>query len=108
MNALTIGGLIILYLVASQAIAGFIENETSPTFLVGDCEELEVQDNQTECQSIDGPSFIETVQDVSVSGFNDAPQWFNLIWVSIHAFLLTLAVGLILAFFVGLAFGGSA
>lgn len=108
MNAITLGGFIILYLVVSQAVAAFIVTETNPTILVGDCEEVDLQgDNQTTCQSIDGPTFIETVQDVSVSGFDGAPTWFNNLWVGIHGILLSIAVILIVSFFIGLFFGGS-
>lgn len=105
MNALEVGGLIILYFITSQGIAGFIEDQTTPDFDLGSG--CTTADNSTTCQSISEGNFIDAVFDVTTSGFTDAPDWFNGIWVGIHAFLLTIAVILIVSYFVGLFFGGS-
>lgn len=106
MNAFTTGALIILYLVLSQGIAGFIVSQTEPDFEVGECH-VNLVNNETVCESVAGPTFIEAVQDVAVSGINGAPSWFNAFWVLFHAFLLVMALILIVAYFVGLIFGGA-
>jgi hypothetical protein len=107
-NALTLGGILLLYLLLVQSITAFIVTETTPAFELGDCENIVLNNNNTTvCSNPDGPSFVESVIEVSVSGIEGAPEWFNGFWLGIHAFILALGVGLIIAFFVGLFFGGA-
>ena len=109
MNALTLAAILFTYLVLSQSMAAFIETETTPDFELGECETVVINNNQTtECSNPDGPSFVESIASVTVTGIDGAPDWFNGFWVGIHIIILVLAIGLAIAFFVGLLFGGSA
>ncbi len=105
MNALTTGGLIILYFLLSQSVAAFIVSETTPDF--ASTTGCSVSDNVTTCRDVSEASFLETVLEVSTGGIDEAPDWFNGFWVGIHAFLLALAIILIVSFFIGLFFGGA-
>ena len=106
MNALTTGGLIILYLLLVNAFAAYIQEETVPSFAEQVCSNG--GENTTVCRDSSETSFVSTVLDVSVSGIDGAPVWFNGFWVGINAFLLVLAIILIVSFFIGLFFGGAA
>lgn len=106
MNALTTGGLIFLYLLVSQSMAAYIESQTAPDFTVGDCH-INVTNNTTVCETISGPTFIDSLQTVTITGLNGAPEVFNGFWIGIHVFLLALATALVLGWFVGLFFGGA-
>ena len=108
MNALTTGALIILYIVMSQSIAAYIVSQTEPDTGVAGCETITLHANNTTTCSGSGPSFINYVLDVSISGIDGAPSWFNALWVIFHAILLVLALTLIVAYFIGLFFGDAA
>ena len=108
MNALTTGALIILYVILSQSIAAYIISQSEPDSGVDGCETITLHANNTTTCSGSGPSFISYVLDVSVSGIPGAPSYVNAFWVLFHAFLLALALTLIVAFFIGLFFGGAA
>lgn len=106
MNALTTGGIIILYLLVSQSAVAYVIDQTTPDFgLEGSG--CSIQDNATVCRDISEATFVEKVLSVSVEGIPGAPEDFNAFWVSIHVFLLVLAVILIVSFFIGLFFGGA-
>lgn len=105
MNALTVGSLIILYLLMATALAAYIQNQTVPDFAMSSG--CTTSDNTTTCRDVSETSFFNDVVDVSVSGIDGAPDYFNGFWVGIHAFLLLLAIMLIVSFFIGLFFGGA-
>lgn len=108
MNAFTTGALIILYLLLSNAMAAYIESQTVPDENTGECDNINLSgQNTTECQASSGPTFTERVLSVSVTGVNGAPDWFNGFWLVLNVFLLSVAVILIIAYFVGLFFGGA-
>lgn len=105
MNALTTGALIILYLLISQSIAAYVESQTDPDFNFDDG--CGVTDNSTTCQDVSEDTFLDAVLSVTVNGFNGAWEWFNLLWVAVNVFLLSLAIILIVSYFIGLVFGGA-
>jgi hypothetical protein len=107
MNALTVGSLILLWILVVTAIAAYIESQSSPAFTTGisGCED---SDNATVCNDIKQSQFIQAISDTAFSGISGAPNWFNDLYVSIGIFLLILAIMLIVSYFVGLIFGGSA
>lgn len=105
MNALGIGGLIILYLLLANAVAAYVETQAAPANVVPGCEQGQ---NFTACNDVGTADFVDAVLDVSVTGINGAPDDFNGFWLFINLFLLILATLLIVSYFVGLPFGGSA
>lgn len=108
MNSFMVGSLIILYFLVSQAAAAYIQTQTTSDFQVGDCETIIVDgNNQTTCQGVDGPSFIETVLEVSTTGIDGAWDVFNQFWIGIHAIILAIGISLIIGWLFGLLFGGA-
>lgn len=105
MNAFTTGVLLLLYFLLSQSVTAYIISETTPDFATDSGCTTEY--NTTVCRDANEASFVEKVLEVSVSGIPGAGDVFNGFWVGIHAILLSLAIGLIVSFFVGLFFGGS-
>ena len=105
MNALTTGGLIILYLLLVNSIAAVIVSGTNPDFVVA--EGCESTHNTTECREISEASFVESVLGVSVQGITENQDIVNGLWVGVNVFLLTLAIILIVSYFIGLVFGGA-
>lgn len=108
MNALTLSALLFLYFGLSQSITAFIVTETTSEFELGDCQTVIINNNQTtECSNPGGPSYIESIADITVSGIDGAPGWFNDLWVGVHVSVLILALLSAITYFVGLLFGGS-
>lgn len=104
MNSLTTGILLLLYLVLSNGIAVFIEQETSPPEFITGCN---VNDNLTTCDEFHKTSLLEDIFEVSVGNLSQAPDWVQDFWLLINVTLLTLAIALIVSFFIGLVFGGA-
>lgn len=105
MNALTIGALIFLYLLVSNATTAFIVAETTPSFATND--DCTTDQNATVCRGVSETSFVEAILDVSVGEIDGAPDWFNGLWLGVNIFLLTMAIILIVGWFVGVFFGGA-
>lgn len=106
MNALTTGALIFLSIILSESIAAFVQFQTAPDFTVGECH-INVTNNETVCETESGPTFVDSLLDVTVSGLNGAPDWVNGLWIGIHGFALVLAAALVVGWIVGLIFGGA-
>lgn len=96
--------LILLYLVLSNGIAVFIETETAPDVFVEGCN---VGDNITSCEEFQETTLLESIFAVSVGNLSGAPVWMQDFWLLINVTLLTLAVALIVSFFIGVLFGGA-
>lgn len=104
MNALTTGILILLYLVVTNGIAVFIETDVSPGTFVTGCN---VNDNITTCEEFQKTTLLQQIFNVTAGNLTGAPDWVQGFWLLINVTLLTLAVGLIVSFFIGLIFGGA-
>lgn len=103
MSSLLKGVMIILTVLMVELIAGFIQNQTTTSGALANCGES--FNDTVECQSVDTGSFLSSVFDVTVSGFDNAPDIINAIWLLATGTLLIVGVIMIIARFIPLLGG---
>jgi len=82
-------GMIFLFLIAVEVGVAIITTGQGATITIQGCT---TTDNYTSCQSVAKSSFLDNLLHQSVQGFEGVPLVYNVIWLSITAFLLSLAV----------------
>lgn len=106
MSAFLKGVLILLFVLVTTILGGFIQNETVAASSLANCDS-DVFNETTECQGTGTGSFLASVFDVAVSGFDGAPDIINIIWLTIMGVLVIAAIIMIVSRFIPLLGGES-
>lgn len=106
MSAFLKGVLILLFVLVTAIIGGFIQSQTVTTSSLANCD-ADIYNDTTECQGTGTGSFLASVFDVAVTGFDDAPDIVNILWLTIMGILVVAAVIMIISRFIPLLGGES-
>jgi hypothetical protein len=93
----------VLLVLIVTALVAFIETDSAPDGSDVGCT---YQGNSTTCEGGDVSDYMETFFDVSVTGLDGAPAWFNGFYVIIMAGVLVGGFALIISGMAGSIFGG--
>lgn len=91
------GSLILLFYLLMNVVAAFITNGSDSSTFSDACS---TSNDVTTCESAGKASFFSALADVTVTGFDGAPDIVNALWVVTGVFLLSMGILLIVLAFI--------